>query len=352
MGWKRAVVVGGTAVLVGAVLASCGSTATSAAQRTHDLVEATGGCSSGSDIAVRPALVVLDDNLDWVRATTVRAVPNTSTEPAIQGLRSYELGVAVSLATEKTVPPSQMNVDPDTAGRLDRLLPNASSLIIGLQAMPTGPVPMLGVVGGAVGNQLVFAGECLKYATKAWQDFSASKASADPAQLFERLWRADGARLRADYRSAIESGPLDWSALPAGERALTDEETPAGLLAGLNRLQVSYRFPFDWTRLHASLCTKTSLGWNGCVSPSVLRDEQGVTDNAFAVKGEPLEVWVLDDQGNMHQPIVRLGTVPADLLAADGVVELSFDAALGKVQSDKQLKALPAGEYVTAKRLP
>jgi hypothetical protein len=90
------------------------------------------------------------------------------------------------------------------------------------------------------------------------------------------------------------------------------------VLDALDSVAIEFSIPSDWARFDGRICVKASLGWNECVrlKDGPLANTDNVTDSipstAFAVPGEPLELW-LQDRGGDQLGII--GVIPWDVLS-------------------------------------
>ena len=106
---------------------------------------------------------------------------------------------------------------------------------------------------------------------------------------------------------------------------LNPETAPRALLASLQRVVIHVRLKTPLGP-NFTICTKASVGWNDCF----IADETagpGVLVGGYVAADRRLEVWLLDEQASLAQPIRHIGDVlvPADLAT---LPEVAVDLAV------------------------
>jgi hypothetical protein len=106
---------------------------------------------------------------------------------------------------------------------------------------------------------------------------------------------------------------------------LNPEMAPHALLASLQRVVIHVRLQTPLGP-NFTICTKASVGWNDCL----VADETagpGVVVGGYVAADRRLEVWLLDEQANLAQPIRHIGDVlvPVDFAK---VPQVALDLAV------------------------
>jgi len=110
-----------------------------------------------------------------------------------------------------------------------------------------------------------------------------------------------------------QGAPVVWAAAPATQRLLDVEETPVEVLDRLGVITVNIdNAPDEWRTFEAVICTWVSQGWNECTAFDAGESGEPLELLAYVVPGEPIEVWVLNAEANLSEPLGRLGTFDID----------------------------------------
>lgn len=118
--------------------------------------------------------------------------------------------------------------------------------------------------------------------------------------------------------------PISWSSRPATERLLDIEGTPAEVLDRLSLVTIVIeKVPDRWRSFDATLCTWVSEGWNECTALDADDPGEPLEMAAYTVPGEPIELWLLDQDANVIEPLALLGAFPVS--SGDGGLEMRFD---------------------------
>ena len=112
---------------------------------------------------------------------------------------------------------------------------------------------------------------------------------------------------------------------PSSEVILNPETAPRALLALLQRVVIHVRLQTPLGP-NFTICTKASVGWNDCFVADATAGP-GVVVGGYVAADRRLEVWLLDEQANVAQPIRHLGDVlvPVDLAT---LPEVALDFAV------------------------
>lgn len=134
---------------------------------------------------------------------------------------------------------------------------------------------------------------------------------------------------------------IDWTDRRPRERLLDVEVTPAAVLDGLEVVTVRLtEVPEAWGTFDAVVCTWVPLGWNECASFETLEAGE-ISLLAYIERGAPIEVWLVDADANLSEPLGLLSTTTADhdgdseLLFTVTSVETSLNAVLNEVSQGK-----------------
>ncbi len=129
---------------------------------------------------------------------------------------------------------------------------------------------------------------------------------------------ADESALEA-FEAWTSGDPVPWALQPADERLLDVEETPSEVLADFSLITVTLEpLPQEWRTFDAVVCTKVAQGWNECSAFDADEPGEDVELLAYARAGEDIEVWLLDEDANLTDPIARLGVFRAAVDMTDG----------------------------------
>jgi len=105
----------------------------------------------------------------------------------------------------------------------------------------------------------------------------------------------------------VSSGATSTPEASPAVVVLNPETAPRALLDSLQRVVIHFRLKTPLGRSF-TICTKVSAGWNDCF----VADETagtGLVMNGYVGADRRVEVWLLDEQGNLAQPIRRIGDV-------------------------------------------
>jgi len=109
--------------------------------------------------------------------------------------------------------------------------------------------------------------------------------------------------------------PPSWAELPPERRQIDEGSTPRSVLATLKRVKLAYDVPASWrTHGDVALCTRLSLGWGECTLMGGVADTP-IPFTSYATVGETIELWALNERGDLDAPLGRLGVLPADAVA-------------------------------------
>jgi hypothetical protein len=165
---------------------------------------------------------------------------------------------------------------------------------------------------------IAFVGRCL-YTYWLWlDDVVTATRPIDPSATSEVVLR----ELIADPRGALyqayeqvrrnEAAASTWENRAADQRSLNPAETPPEVLDALETVSIAFFAPTSWSGFDGQLCTKTSLGWNGCVGFAF----SGYGVVTYVVPGEDLELWLLNSDAEPRSPLGLLGLIPYASLVA------------------------------------
>jgi hypothetical protein len=164
------------------------------------------------------------------------------------------------------------------------------------------------------------------------QRFLERRSSATGASASSVLLRlAAGDRdTTAALAESLTAQPTPWSDLPADHRQLNTEDTPRATLDQLTPLDVKFQIPDAWWGLSANICTKSSMGWNTCVSLT-RRIDGPITTTAYAVPGESLSVW-LKDPDTYDKRLRHVGDIASSSSEKSGEVSLVGDSTVTRAE--------------------
>jgi hypothetical protein len=118
---------------------------------------------------------------------------------------------------------------------------------------------------------VVFVGRCL-YTYSYWLDdvveaVQATDSSATPESVLRELVVDPRGPVYAAYQQYRDAQVVasSWESRPSDLRSLNPAETPPAVLAGLQTVSITFHSPASWASFDGQLCTKTSIGWNGCL---------------------------------------------------------------------------------------
>lgn len=226
-----------------------------------------------------------------------------------------------------------------------------------------GAILLLGMTDDGLANVVVslrpdgsavFIGPCEFVHTNQLRQFADLRASntgkvITPVEMLRSLVREpDGELAKALYRWYEGEAPVPWAERSTDRRILDDEETPPDILATLDRIWVRASFPDSWRNLPANLCTKTSLGWNGCISLNAAGGGTQLEVVALAVPGQDLEVWLLDSAATISVPLSLLGRIPTKSIQAaaasqDPVVNIQITGGESATDLDTLVSEIKRG---------
>ncbi len=165
---------------------------------------------------------------------------------------------------------------------------------------------------------VAFVGRCL-YTYWLWLDDVVKAARlTDPSASSEVVLRGLIADPRGPFYQAYEqfregeAVASQWENRPADLRSLNPAETPSEVLEGLETVSIAFYTPTSWSGFDGQLCTRTSLGWNGCVGFGF----SGYGVVIYVLPGEDLELWLLNSDAELGAPLGKLGVIPYAMLGA------------------------------------
>lgn len=223
-------------------------------------------------------------------------------------------------------PPSRLSIRATELPGLKAELAAGSELLVGVGS--TGILPSLVVAMRPEGTPIFIGGCEYDHATQPLARFAAVRrpatAGASRSLLLEMIHDPTGPETAAleDFLTVRRSLP-DWSAQSPDRRSIEKGVTPAETLGTLRSARLEYRLPETWKSFRGHLCSKVpGIGWNECGAFSLLEQGGDVTSLAYWSPTRPLEVWLLDDNGNVDNPLAKLITIPVGKLPSRGTLTL------------------------------
>jgi len=218
----------------------------------------------------------------------------------------------------------QVETSADTLARLAAETSNGVRLTIGIGAE--------GVVRVAVPDRLdgtaPFIGKC-QYALGT-EPLAALGERAFPgrsaAEVLDLIIHDPGPTLdKLDV--AGRPAPLPtWEQLSPWDRQVDPASTPKAVLAGLLFAPYALQVPKDWIGTPVTLCSHSSIGWDGCSTLNRAFQTDPAVDHMTVhyVKGEDVTLWVVGEYADFRGPRQQIGVIPADVLLAhrDNEIEL------------------------------
>lgn len=184
------------------------------------------------------------------------------------------------------------------------------------------------------------AGQFARYAERA----RAAGATGSDADLFLSLISGGVSNDEADKLGLHPPQPT-WEQLPPTLRHLDPEaepRVPQDILDGLNSVILKYELPVQWRDFPASLCTRTSIGWNECVSFAAVDPGEHTATFSYVVPGEGLEIWLVGAGGETNAPIALLQQLTPEevsgeepLLVGDPTI-VSLDAMVERAKDGER----------------
>ena len=200
------------------------------------------------------------------------------------------------------------------AGRTILLDVNLSGWVAGVTPIqdPTGAV--------------VLANDCAGFYDSAFQSALASLEIAPEVHGFDVLADlykdTDGVRGRLLEQTEAPQRP-EWLAQDPDLRIIDPEETPQSVLDTLEQVFVTLELGPEVSRLgERTICSKiASVGWNECVRLNASTPDT-VKLSASVVIGEPLEIWILNRDADVSNPLQYLGSISTDVVRGAGQPDL------------------------------
>lgn len=126
--------------------------------------------------------------------------------------------------------------------------------------------------------------------------------------------------------------PVAWSDRAPADRLLDQDEMPEDVFASLLQTTFVVDFGQGWRSLgEVTLCSRIqSLGWNECVRP-VLAHDGSLRLRALVAEGQDLELWLLDKDATVSDPIAFVGVIESRdaAQATDGDTHVTLKAVSG-----------------------
>jgi hypothetical protein len=175
------------------------------------------------------------------------------------------------------------------------------------------------VVSARPDSEIVFLGECTAPDSARLRAYVSSLVAAGEPVTAEDVFRAVVADPQGEVAADLDAfftapSPTGWENRDPDLRLLDPEETRAEILATLDHVAIEIDLPEGWREFPGTICTRASLAWNECTPFEVIPGEP-LELLAYAVPGEDLEIWLLDDSATLADPLARLGVVPTDAIA-------------------------------------
>lgn len=169
----------------------------------------------------------------------------------------------------------------------------------------------------------VFLHECTTTHTALINETARSQAPQSPLEFVIASLSGstpEFAHLASVLDRQVEPTIRPWEELPAEHRIIDRSVTPREVLDALLVSSVVVAIDESWRGTGLVICLKTSLGWRGeCVPTDT---EVGAVElGAYAVVGEPSEVWSLASTDVTLDPIAKLGQIEASALRASALEE-------------------------------
>lgn len=148
-----------------------------------------------------------------------------------------------------------------------------------------------------------------------------------------------------DFSEFLDStaGPdrQHWTQMDPSTRQFDIESTPEAILKELVAIEIEWRISSGWSKLSATLCGQTSIGWNTCLSLEAGDDQESIVLPAYYVPGEGMDLWLLDEEAAFPTPLAQVATITSEVLGASDriVVEIT-----GQPQTLEQAIDLLANE--------
>lgn len=188
-------------------------------------------------------------------------------------------------------------------------------------------------------GRIAFVGECeARMATlgvSGYLDETAPEARTPRAAVLAIVADPNG-EAAASFRQWAGVEAIAWIDLPPDGRAFDPDAMPQDVLDQLGGATLEFDIPAPWRdRTDVTLCTKTPLFWGDCTLLNVDPPDGPVHLIARVRPGDPLEVWLMDEQASFDNPLALLYTVdegtartlidtrePLRLAPADGIRSL------------------------------
>jgi len=86
--------------------------------------------------------------------------------------------------------------------------------------------------------------------------------------------------------------------------------------------------PKDWIGTPVTLCSHSSIGWNGCSSLNRAFQTDPAVDHMTVhyVKGEDVTLWLVGEYADFRGPRQQIGVIPAEVLLAHPDSEIDLAA--------------------------
>jgi hypothetical protein len=286
--------------------AACGGGGGAAAR------EDIGSCAlrDGQSIDVVPATARFERPLRWVVADTL-----TSGPPAGSGRAGVRLGAARPFAAESAPAHDEDATLYEPYVAHARKASEAGRRFVAGVA-EDGEIQVLAGIDAS--GDVAFVGDCqYRQMTQPFDRYVAAKgAGRPPVDVLRAVATSPGERKAfADFFAP--KPPPSWAELPPERRQLDEGSTPRSVLAALKRVRLAYDVPASWrTHGDVALCTRLALGWGECtLMGGVSEPAKPIQFTSYATVGEPIELWALNERGDLAAPLGRLGVIPADAVA-------------------------------------
>lgn len=332
-------------ILAFVLLPGCGDTPSGVEPRAL-AADRLGACAESGDIDGPDAGKFVSMPGAWVRVDAIDAMD--------AGTRTRDFGGSYAVVGGDEPMTRALGTAPETL-RMHGSIASAAAEALELGAsvhVHTGVIddPRHVAFGLAIkGNEFAFLGDCQN---RLLTQPLGRRLGPNAA---ERLASLVGAT-SPDLRRAL----VPTAAPPTGEPVLNPEVTSPDVLARLETgLLTLADVPDSWHGAH-TLCTHIRAGWSDCVDLSTSSTAAISVNYYFDLADPTVEVWVLDADGTLTQPLVRLATLDLATLAdrdridldkpgVNIVLNLSSNPSLAEVLADEE-KASGAIERVRLTR--
>lgn len=273
-------------------------------------LQTLGSCppdSNNLDFTVLPERLAQPEA--WYESSTAKvlngaAVGPGSVELAVVGSDMTLLGGSLS---EPGLPITMARSDYDRLALVEEeeavLLGVRHSISIG------GPVASIVLVESATGS-LYFVGACAgPVYTVPFNDYFETVGTGTPrALLLAASLDPEANEALTDWMFPSEQS-TSWHDIDPSLRVLDNNGTPQEVLDPYRLIDLVLHVPDSWRVLPAVVCTRVVAGWNECAALDAAEPGETISMLAYASAGEPLEVWLVDEEVDIGAPLALLGTL-------------------------------------------